>query len=353
MKALKPQIGVGIVGLDNWYHAFAYAELLSRRCDLVLRAVSDYDEEKRCWIKNRYHVQVYSDHEKVLTDSNIDAVIITARTVQHLDLIAAAKEERKHILCDKPLEINTERATAVLQLMRNYKLQFCMSFPRRGRPLFLEAQRLISAGIIGEPICIIETGRYKLPAKAPGATDPGWYAEKDQAGGGGFVDHAVHQIDMMRWLLQKEAEYVVCAITDNIVFTNLPVEDYGIAVLRFGNTLVTVESSWISHGPVEDIIVIQGTEGALRLDVSRGMLEILGAKGRCQGSYVFKPLLFETPEFSLHLDGFDVILDSFIKSILNSENKPLASVEDGWRATVVITAIYETAGAQRCRPIKY
>jgi len=339
---MNRRLNLAIIGLDNWYHAFPFAELLMRRKDVALKAVSDEDELKREWIRNRYHIPVYAEHERILADPAIDGVIITARTSQHLELIEAAVAEGKHVLCDKPLEVNVERAERVVKIVNSASTVFCMSFPRRARPLFLEAKRLIATRVLGELCCIIEIGRYRLPCKAPGVIDPGWYAEKTHSGGGGFIDHAVHQIDMLRWWLEDEVASV-CCMTGNQAVKNIEVEDYGVAILRFDKgVLATIESSWVSHEATKDVIEVQGTEGALRIDVESRTLEVYSSKLSCKMFYTFKPVIFETPDFRLALDGFDGILNSFIDCIVHG-GRPLATVEDGWAATAVTAAAYESA----------
>ena len=343
---MSAKISVAIVGLDNWYHAFPFADILAKHERAILKAVSDHDSVRINWIKSRYRVPVYADYEAIISDPSIDAVIITACTGRHKELIEMAVAEGKHVLCDKPLDTTVEKCDSILRAVTKASTVFCMSFPRRVRPLYIEAKKLISEGAIGRPLCITETGKYRLPSKAPGMSDPGWYIKKEHSGGGGFIDHAVHQIDMLRWWLEEEVQWVDCKIK-NLAFKDLEVEDYGVATMEFKNGVIaTIESSWISHGPVSDVIEVQGTRGRIKIDVGAGTIDVNSPNMPSHGlRRTFVPSSFvEVCGHKIPVDGYAALFENFIACVMG-EAEPAARVEDGWAATAVVAAAYEAAKA--------
>jgi len=337
------KIHVGVVGLDNWYHAFPYVELLSKSQRATLRAISDTNVDRLQWIGEHYDgIDLRDDHKSTLKDPAIDAVVITARTGMHVELALLAASEGKHVLCDKPLAIDSKEALRIAEAFRKTELVFAMNFPRRARPLYYETRRLLSEGIIGRPLSVLETGRFGFPSESPNTSAIGWYGERDQSGGGGFLDHAVHQIDMLRWLFSCDIESVL-GTTAHLSAKDLDVEDYGIATLTLENGVVaTIESSWMPPGYASDIIRIQGEKGVITLDVGKGTLQVDAPSLSTNQTYQPKSYISITEQIRIPLDGFGSVLDDMLDSVA-SHGSPLADVKDGYAATVVADAAFESA----------
>jgi predicted dehydrogenase len=342
---MKEKVQVGVIGLDNWYHAFPYIEAVVRSRKAELKAVSDWNREKLAYVRNKYGLkELHTQPEKILTDPSIEAVIVTAATGDHADIAISAAENGKHIVCDKPLEVSIDRAISIKKAVEQKGVTFAMSFPRRARRLYREARKTILEGVIGDPLCIIETGRYSLPSENPWVGKPGWYTNKKKAGGGGFLDHSVHQIDMLRWLISSEATSVMCRL-DNLIYKDLEVDDYGVATLAFQNNAIgTIESSWISSGRSIDVIDIQGTLGSLRVDVSSRNLEIVvdHSGERTSRTYAPKSYLSITETMRMPMDGFEELFRDFLNALMTGE-RPLATVEDGCAVVEVSSAANRSA----------
>ena len=328
------KINIGVVGLDNWYHAFPYCQVLSEMKEVEFVSISDESHEKAAYIAKQYGVKKWSsNHREVIEDPTINAVIITACTNQHAELSELAATNGKHILCDKPIEVSLEKADSIIQIIKKTEIKFMMSFTRRVKPHFVKSKELIQQGKVGEIICITETGRYLLSRSGPECKEPGWYAEGVKAGGGGFVDHAVHQLDALRWLLNDEAEQVL-AYTNNLVHKEIEVEDYGIATFKFSKgTVATVESTWTVVPPAVpcDKLEIQGTKGSITVDEISHRVTVYDEER--ETSYHFQ---FE------YLEIFRKLLESFVTTIRN-DSPPLASAWDGRAATELALAAYQSA----------
>jgi myo-inositol 2-dehydrogenase/D-chiro-inositol 1-dehydrogenase len=132
-----------------------------------------------------------STPEAVLADKGIDAVVIASPTDTHSDLIHRAAAARKHIFCEKPVDLSVARAAECAAALKAAGVACMIGFQRRFDPTFAEAHKRLAAGDIGAPEMLIITSRD------PGAP-PAQYLK---ASGGIFRDMLIHDFDVFRWIL--------------------------------------------------------------------------------------------------------------------------------------------------------
>jgi predicted dehydrogenase len=271
-------------------------------------------------------------------------------TAAHAEVGMVAAAAGKHLLCDKPIEISLARADALLDAARRHGVLLMMSFGRRFSPVYQRARELLQSGAIGEPTAIVEIGRWPLPRETPERWEPGWYVQPEKSGGGAFLDHAVHQVDALRWLLGSEV-MDVSAVTGNLVHRTLPVEDYGIATLRLASGVVaTIESTWTVVPPARttDELYIGGTEGELIVSLSAPQLRLYS---RLQGGGILYDLslgpgIEVVAGHKIRVQQYHALVEAFVRAALYGEEPPVTG-RDGRAASAVCLAAYEAARSGR------
>ncbi|HEX6705774.1 MAG TPA: inositol 2-dehydrogenase [Albitalea sp.] len=131
-------------------------------------------------------------------DPAVEIVAITSPTDTHSELINRAAAARKHIFCEKPIDLSVPRAVACAEAVKAAGVACMIGFQRRFDPTFNEAKQRLAAGEIGEPEMLVITSRD------PGAP-PVHYLK---ASGGIFRDMLIHDFDVCRWILGDEVEWV-------------------------------------------------------------------------------------------------------------------------------------------------
>ncbi len=336
-------VTIGIVGLDNWYHALPFTELAATTPGVRLKAVSDDNATRRDWVATRYPgATVGTDHDAVLADPEIDAVLVLTPTNRHCEHAESAARHGKHLLCDKPLGTSAAAARRIVTAYAGTGLRSATIFGRRGRPLYRTARDIVAAGEIGTVLAIIETGRFGMPRAVPDDPDPGWYADPAQSGGGGFIDHAVHQIDSIRFITGAEVAGASGAIRH--LTRRTKGEDYGIArLLLTTGAIATIESSWIAHGPSSSVLFIEGTAGSLRLDDATKTLT-LTTKAR-QRTFTDQPArVLDGGAWKLGMNGYVEVFEDFV-TLIRRGGHPIASLTDGLRAVETTDAVYASSAA--------
>lgn len=348
---MSDRLGVAILGLDNWYHAYPFAQALASMENASLLAIADPDQARARWAAERYGAAAwYTSYEQAIHHPGVQAVVLTMYTAAHAEVGMVAAAAGRHLLCDKPIEVSLARADALLDAAQNHGVILMMAFGRRFSPVYQRGRDLLRSGAIGQPTAVVEIGRWPLPRVTPERWEPGWYAQAEKSGGGAFLDHAVHQVDALRWLLSSEVTEV-SAVMGNLVHRTLPVEDYGIATLRFASgAIATIESTWTVVPPARttDELYIGGTEGEIVLSSSAPQIRLY-SKSQGGGVLYDLPLgpgIEVVAGHTIHVQQYQGVVEAFVRAALRGEEPPVTG-RDGRAASEVCLAAYESARCGR------
>ena len=142
------------------------------------------------------HGAAVSTIEAVFADPGIDVVAIASPTDTHSDLINRAAAARKHIFCEKPIDLSVPRAEACARAVAEAGVACMIGFQRRFDPTFNEAKERLARGEIGKPEMLVVTSR-----------DPGAPPAQYLKGSGGiFRDMLIHDFDIFRWILCADGD---------------------------------------------------------------------------------------------------------------------------------------------------
>ena len=129
--------------------------------------------------------------DAVFADPGIVVIVVAAPTDTHSELIGRAAAAKKHIFCEKPIDLSVARAVACAQAVKDAGVACMIGFQRRFDPTFNEARERLVRGEIGVPEMLVVTSRD------PGAP-PAHYLK---GSGGIFRDMLIHDFDVFRWIL--------------------------------------------------------------------------------------------------------------------------------------------------------
>ncbi len=165
-----------------------------------LAAVADpyLNDAARAWAASLGIEKVYDDPDKIMTDPEIDAVMICSATPSHADLIEAAARNGKHVFCEKPLHTDPEKIRECIKLCEEAGVKLQVGFVRRFDHNHSKVQEVVASGKLGAPAIVKVTSRD--PADQPMA-----YIKTS---GGIHMDMTIHDFDMVRFLSGSDAEEV-------------------------------------------------------------------------------------------------------------------------------------------------
>ncbi len=141
-------------------------------------------------LADEYGATAVGDIHESLADPAVDAVIISTPTNTHLEMIEAAAQAGKPILCEKPLDLDLSRVDRCIDILKQANPVFLLGFNRRFDPGVTALREAVRAGEVGDLHMLMLTSRDPGPP-------PVSYVKSS---GGYFADSTIHDIDLACWI---------------------------------------------------------------------------------------------------------------------------------------------------------
>ena len=251
MKKMKFAI-IGYGGMGT-YHVNG---LIPAESD-IMEVVGSYDiDPERQTAAAEYGLTVYDDLESLLADDEIEAVVIATPNDSHKDLSIKVLESGKHVVCEKPVTMNTQELDEILAVAERTGKTFMVHQNRRWDPDFLLVQDLFKNEILGDV--------FHIESRVHGANGiPGDWRHEKAPGGGMLLDWGVHLLDQLLWLIDSPIADVK---VDMSYILGNEVDDGFLVYLTFENGVrVHVEVGTTNFIQLPRWYV-KGTEGSARID---------------------------------------------------------------------------------------
>ncbi len=199
--------------------------------------------------------------ELILQDPEVQAVIVATPASTHLEICQRCFAAGKHILLEKPLELNLERSTQLVELADQAGLQLGVVLQHRFREASQVLQKLLLDGRLGE----VQAASIRLPWWRSQAyyNEPG-RGTLARDGGGVLLTQAIHTLDLFRSLVGIQS--IKSAVVRQTQLHQMETEDYVSAMLVLGNgapgDLMATTAMYPGFPETIDIV---GTLGSARL----------------------------------------------------------------------------------------
>ena len=295
-------LGAGRIGI---VHARAIASdpraILVAVADPMEKAANNIAEKARCEIMTI---------DEIASASHIDGVIICTPTHTHADLIELFARAGKAIFCEKPIDLNMERAKACIRVVNQCGAKFMLAFNRRFDPHFVALKQAVSEGAIGEVEMV------QITSRDPGAPDAAYI----KSSGGIFKDMTIHDFDMARFLLPDEPVGVFATasiLTDPAIAKLGDFDSASIILTTASGRQCTINNSRRATYGYDQRIEVHGSKGMVAAQNQRPVsIEIANKKG-----FTRPPLhnFFMTR----YIEAYAAEISSFIDAMVeNSELSP-------------------------------
>jgi predicted dehydrogenase len=142
--------------------------------------------------------RAYASLEELVGDSSVDAVHVCTPNYLHFPQTQAALQSGKHVMCEKPLAMNTRETGALVELAKKQRRVGAVTYNLRYYPLCEEARELVRQGRIGEPRLVL--GTY-LQDWLFYPNDWNWRLEPELGGTmRAIADIGTHWLDLIGWI---------------------------------------------------------------------------------------------------------------------------------------------------------
>lgn len=365
-------IGAGMIGAA---HAAAYRQFahrfgagqgqLNTICDSNLAAAERLAAD---W----GFVRTATDWKAVIADPSIDVISVCLPNFLHAEVTLAALAAGKHVLCEKPLALNAAAALPMHEAAQAASTVSGTVFNYRRIPALAAIKARLDKGDLGAPVQI--SVQFQCDYAADPLLPHSWRYEFAKAGPGALLDVGTHAVDTMRFLFGDIASVVGATSTISIAKRRLPLAvTSGHAHVALSDTKADVDNDDVMSALVRFRNGAQGYMSASRVAVGSGnrvTVEVMGKTGTAR-------FTTETPSFyevSLLTDagagGFERVMNSpgspnvgalvavphdavsigyaewfgfliheFLSCIDTGRPLTNGSIEDGYRAALVLDAI--------------
>ncbi len=311
-------LGIGRIGkihLNNILRHFPEAQVV---------AVADTNYPADQFKKEFPSIFFSSDPAEVVVKPNVEAVIICTPTSSHAAMIELAIQSGKHLFCEKPVDLSLARTRSLVEMAKAAKIKLMLGFNRRFDPDFMEAFKSIRAGRIGD-IQVV-----KITSRDPGLP-PLDYIKNS---GGLFMDMAIHDFDMARYLMGKEVKEVYAkglVLIDPKVASAGDVDTALTTLVFEDGTYAVVDNSREAIYGYDQRIEVFGSKGMLVVENNLHNRNVIYDK---TGIHQALPLDFFMDRYAA---SYVNEIKHFIDSLVNNAVLPVSG-DDGLKATVIAVA---------------
>jgi predicted dehydrogenase len=348
----KAPVGIGIIGTG-----FARTTQIPGFRDCMgakVVAIASRHRERADAVAKEFGIEhVAHDWQELVARSDVDLVSIVTPPATHLEITLAALEQRKAVLCEKPMALNAEQSALMAEKAKAAGVLALIDHELR----FLNSRRtmrgMLQTGAIGNVRHCNYVFRSDYRALADRAWD--WWSD-EKMGGGTLGAIGSHVIDSFRWMLDTEITKTFGMLSTHIKQRNdksssepraVTTDDEAKLLFRFADGQLTqgatgsASLSVVESGKYENRLEIYGTKGAL-------MVEETGELWRSpMGSGVWRPVQVDQDHMAQGMResswsrGFTAFAVAICDALRGGRKsvKDAATFEDGHRVQLVLDAI--------------
>ena len=334
-------LNIAIVGTGNIANMHVQGLLeFPERCKIV--ALCDIYPEKAQAMKEKYKIEdceIFDNHKSMLeSDIKIDVVHVCTPPYVHSSISIDSMNAGCNVLCEKPLAASIEECDEMLAAEKKNNVVLGAIAQNRFRNGVYKLKKLLDSGLAGK-LCFAEVESAWW--RAHSYYDLWWRGTWEKEGGGPTLNHAVHHIDMLNWMMGCEPTEVI-AMLSNVMHDNAEVEDISVACVRYkDNTMARILSSVVHHGEEQGIsLQCEKAKIAVPFDVKAEIGQANGFPKEGGNTELIKEITdYYNSIPDLKYEGHTGEIDDYLTALENG-TRPLITGEDGKRTIELITAIY-------------
>ena len=237
----------------------ALQELPNCELQAVARANKDLVED---YAKEVGADRWYLHWRNLVRSESIDAVYIATPVCAHEEQAIAAAEEGKHVLCEKPMAMNSDACERMIQACRKNNVLLGVAYYRHFYPVIRRVKEIIASGEIGK-VVLAQIDVFEWFDRKPGEPRY-WLLEKEKAGGGPMMDIGCHRIEVLQNLFGRVKD--VQASSYHLHFDREVDDTAYVSMLFESRTHAIVRVTHAVQEP-RDSMEIQGTDGSISIPV--------------------------------------------------------------------------------------
>lgn len=270
-------ITLGVLGIDHAHIHGMLSHMLAQGCHIKGWWTDGSPNTQPAFEQAFPDIPFIADKERILEDTDIDMVLISAIPSQRAALAVEAMQAGKDVMVDKPGCTTLEQLEWIKKTVQQTGRIWSVNFSERFEvPAVAKAEQLVAQGAIGNVKQTLGTGPHRQGLSGR----PDWYFDR-QAYGGILTDIGSHQIDQFLHFTQSEQVEIMHAHVENTTLSQHPgIQDFGEVILHGDRGHGYIRVDWFTPDalPVwgDGRLTILGDEGYIEcrkyIDIGNGNL---------------------------------------------------------------------------------
>ncbi len=339
-------IKAAIVGLGWWGKTLVESADDSDAIRFVAGATRTMTPEVEGFAK-KHGFRLAVNYEAVLTDGDIDAVVLATPHSMHGAQVAAAAAAKKHVFCEKPFTLTKSEAEDAVAAVRKAGVTLALGYNRRMHPEVIRLREMIRAGELGTILHVEATMTFP---NVLFINPSHWRADKKETPLGGLMPMGVHAVDGMIDL---------CGPIDHVFAQSfrraatIDADDTTSILFRMKEGMSGYLGTMTTTGPGFSFQVF-GSKGWLRLE---GVTHVAGASSeerrtRLFGTCKFQPVKGEAKTWqAATMDISRAALEAFAKAATGGPAYPIP-YDQMIHGVAVTEAIVRSAGSGKVERVQ-
>lgn len=336
------KIRFGVAGPGSIGHSHCSAIGQAQAAELV--SVFGRNQLKTAAFAAKYNIVPHTNLDQFLRLEDIDAISIATPSGAHLEIAAEAAKRGIHVLCEKPLEVTTARAAAIIDACRVTQTRLGLIYQARFDACTLLAKKAIDEGRLGR--ILLASCQMRWSRNQAYYDSAAWRGTWELDGGGCLMNQGIHSIDLLLHLAGQAV--AVTAFQGPVTHKRIEVEDTLCATVRFQSGAIgTIEASTSCAPGFPRRIEISGESGTICIEDNRlvrwEFTQVLPGDDAIiqQFSHAENSIGGAAKPTAIDATGHLLVIEDFVCSVLEKRD-PCVSGDEGKKSVDFICAVYES-----------
>ena len=324
----RNSLGFAFVGLGNYATRLASNLADAKHCHIA-GVVTGTPAKEKTWAEQYNipdtNIYNYENYDSIANNDDIDIVYVVLPNSMHMEYVIRAAEAGKHVICEKPMALNTDQCARMIAACENNNVKLSIGYRCQFHPVHQEIIRIGQHKEMGATKVIQAGFGFRI------GNPNQWRLKKELAGGGALYDVGVYCIQAARYATGEEPISVSAQEikTDPVKFNE--VDETVLWQMKFASGAIASCSTSYSSSFNSFYAAMEG--GWTRIDSAYGYGGQTGATS--QGA-------IEAPESNMwaaQMDDFSLCVQE--------DRKSRVSGEEGLHDVRVLDAIYESIATEK------
>ncbi len=334
---MADELRIGVIGCGAM--GLGHLDCWTKANGSLIAAVCDFDPARAQTAAEKYGGQPFSELEEMLDSGLVDAVDICTPSGMHADQGIAAANRGIHVLCEKPLDLNIDKADRLIAECERSNVTLGCIFQRRTYEGAQQVVRSIRDGKMGR---LLSCSAYLKWWRSQSYYGSGGWRGTWELDGGVLANQAIHAIDHLCWLAGPVADVEFAHL--ETAAHEIQAEDFAIAVLRFENgARGVIEATTCCSPDICSRVEVFGTNGSAAFQDATVVKH--GINGEDMLHTISQPdevIGGGSQPMAISMRGHSVLIQDFVNAV-KERRPPMIPGSEARMSVDALNKIYQTA----------